>query len=504
MADALLGLIEEISKKPLIENIESTNNNLTEVQSTTKISRRKSSLVHRNSSNENSILNSQVGVEEKKEQLADVAYPKRTTSVSLAAGKLPSISEDSESGTMSSSENPHAQKSSKRVSRAPTPPIKEASLSLVNHQRKSMGTFDYVELVRRSSEESLSSQERTALYTYVLSLPKDALVEFQRKSRPSRGIALKETLRNDLDIEQYSIHFSHNLYQPQDCSIYLKQNSGTKSLHYQICIPPSSDGSYTLTVEPDKGKLHVDKPLSIDFKLKFKDNKPPKELINTVAEMLVEGGYRHFFALKTRHQANDLPVTFQSNTLEKDTIFKGNSYVVPRALVRLRIMLVYCNGLEVPEIFKLPGKSWEVMALNTHLKQGTYYPCSDPHAIATSLKNQLQGLPPMFGKVPFEDITSPPESCWEKLSGKIIHLVLLVSLEYGFNEQELDLIKWLTDLMASVAMKSTVNKMNSRFLATLMAPNLFPLSPDIGHFVGYLKTLLSERMYMMQKSLMRE
>jgi hypothetical protein len=110
-------------------------------------------------------------------------------------------------------------------------------------------------------------------------------------------------------------------------------------------------------------------------------------LIDIVAEMLVQGGYRHFFTIKSRTNAakvNQAVMTTQK--LQKDTIFPGWAYKVPKSLVRLRIMLLHSKGLNTREIFRIQGPSWEVQALSTHVQKGTYFACIDAHAIATCLK----------------------------------------------------------------------------------------------------------------------
>ncbi|KAJ3336247.1 hypothetical protein HDU91_001847, partial [Kappamyces sp. JEL0680] len=316
-------------------------------------------------------------------------------------------------------------------------------------------SVDMVELAQRSSEAPLTEKERSLLYSYLLTLTKEALLDFQVKSRPQRTIQLQSTtLLYDLDVEQYGIYFDHEASAKssvQERQIYLRPKAGsTSSPRFQIFCPPS-DGSYALTIEPSKGKIAAGKPLAIEFKLEFKDAKPPSSLIDVVVEMLVQGGYRHFFTVKSRSSsmlASQAILTVQK--LSKDTIFPGWTYSIPKPLVRLRIMLVHANGLETPNVFRTQGASWEVQALSTHVQKGTYYACSDVHAIATCIKAYLRALPPLFGKIPNEVILDPPSSAFEQLQG------------YSLLPGELDLILWLIDLLVSVALKESVNEMNTR------------------------------------------
>jgi hypothetical protein len=101
-------------------------------------------------------------------------------------------------------------------------------------------------------------------------------------------------------------------------------------------------------------------------------------------------------------------------------------------------MLLYAKGLETLDIFRIQGASWEVQSLSTHVQKGTYYACSDPHAIATCLKLYLKSIPPVFAKVPLDSITA--------LEG------LEELKELDLNSSEIDLISWVVDLMALVVL----------------------------------------------------
>jgi hypothetical protein len=199
-----------------------------------------------------------------------------------------------------------------------------------------------------------------------------------------------------------------------------------------------------LTVNPLKGIISEGSTLTVKFKFECTD--PTRSLADVVVEMLVQGGYRHFFVIKVtfllydKSRLEQPKTTIDTIKLQKDTIFPTHTYSIPKPLVRLRSMLIYAKGLETVDIFRFEGATWEVQSLSTHVKKGTYYVCSDPHAIATCLKLYLRSIPPLFVKVRQESITG-----LEKLED-------LVS--FGLEKDEVDLVSWVIDLMALVSLSS--------------------------------------------------
>ena len=120
-------------------------------------------------------------------------------------------------------------------------------------------TIDFVELAQRSSETALSERERSLLYSYLLSLTKEAVLEFQIKTRPQQTIQSSTApFLYDLDVEQYGIYFEHNFDKAnpiQERLVYIRPKlNNSLSPRFQIFIPPG-DGSYSITVEPSRGKV---------------------------------------------------------------------------------------------------------------------------------------------------------------------------------------------------------------------------------------------------------
>jgi hypothetical protein len=133
----------------------------------------------------------------------------------------------------------------------PPKPFRKDSVSTSN--------TDFVELAQRSSETALSERERSLLYSYLLSLTKEAVLEFQIKTRPQQTIQSSTApFLYDLDVEQYGIYFEHNFDKAnpiQERLVYIRPKlNNSLSPRFQIFIPPG-DGSYSITVEPSRGKV---------------------------------------------------------------------------------------------------------------------------------------------------------------------------------------------------------------------------------------------------------
>lgn len=63
----------------------------------------------------------------------------------------------------------------------------------------------------------------------------------------------------------------------------------------------------------------------------------------------------------------------------------------------------------------------------------------------------MKSLPPLFRKVPFEEISSPSSESWGNLSTK-----------FGMEQSETEMVFWLLDLLVDVTLKVEANEMSSR------------------------------------------
>jgi RhoGAP domain len=301
----------------------------------------------------------------------------------------------------------------------------------------------------------LTDRERQGINIYLLTLTPEALNELQIKARPL-SFTLDRKQRFDLNVSDYGMVFQHAAAK-QEHEVQLNGKSGPKKARFQILVPPN-DTSYTLTVDTLKGFVSKDQTLALKFKFECTD--PTRSLVDVVVEMIVQGGFRHFFVIKVtfcsrkKSRRFDHPqnVTIDTKKLQKDTIFHNHTYSIPKPLVRLRSMLIHAKGLETVDIFRTVGATWEVQSLKTHVKKGTYYVCADPHAVATCLKLYLRSIPPIFDKVPQESISS---------------LERLEDLgRFKLDEDEVDLASWVIDLMALVVL-SPATGMSARAMGIL-------------------------------------
>jgi hypothetical protein len=133
------------------------------------------------------------------------------------------------------------------------------------------------------------------------------LKDIQLKSRPISSIAYPDKkLLFDIEVSDYAMIFQHNLgkqYHKVLFSLLIKVqvksksiNSGSKNAKFQLFVPPN-DGTYSFVVNPMNGVIS-DKPLSVRFEFELLSRKSNSTMVDLVVEMLVQGGYRHFFTVK--------------------------------------------------------------------------------------------------------------------------------------------------------------------------------------------------------------
>ena len=67
------------------------------------------------------------------------------------------------------------------------------------------------------------------------------------------------------------------------------------------------------------------------------------------------------------------------------------------------------------------------------------------------MQNYLKGLPPLFRKVPQEEINAPSPDSWSNIGRK-----------WGMDNTESELVWWLIDFMVDITLKVDANEMTSR------------------------------------------
>ncbi|KAJ3268613.1 hypothetical protein HDV01_002528 [Terramyces sp. JEL0728] len=336
-------------------------------------------------------------------------------------------------------------------------PTPKAPTSPPRALRKSTSRIaDFAEILRRPAIVEITLQEQQQLYTYLISLTPSALNDFQYKTRPRLG--------QDIEIDNYTLIFPHYLNRFQTKSIRLKakyQNTVKYSL-----IMPKVDTNFELQVDPLGGKLGG-RQSEVDLVVKLNCLNKSAVVLNAVIQIEIQGGPRHFVVIKCRKKdTNKLlpPQPMEADINQRDAIFPGSSYSIPKTLVRLRLMLFAVDGIKLKGIFREAGQSWEVQALETHLKRGTYYSCADGYSIASCLKNNLKTLPSApFLKIPKDIIygTQSSQLCWNRLI-----------LSFADNSTEINLIMWVIDLLTTVVINEKYNEMGIKSIVTAVVPNL--------------------------------
>ncbi|KAJ3320581.1 hypothetical protein HDV06_005208 [Boothiomyces sp. JEL0866] len=318
----------------------------------------------------------------------------------------------------------------------PTP--KQPASPPLTTRRSLPKMIDYAEIMRRPSSVEITPQEQVQLYGYLISLTPSALVDFQDKTRPR--------LSQDIELDNYTLIFVHHLNRFQTKSIRIKAKN-QNNLKYSL-IMPKIDPNFELQVEPLGGKLSGRQP-EVDLVVKLNCLNNSAVLLNAVIQIEIQGGARHYIVVKCRKRDTNKilpPQPMELDINQRDTIFPGSSY-------------------------KEPGQSWEMQALETHLRRGTYYSCKDGYAIASCLKNNLKSLPSApFLKIPKDIIygTQSPQLCWNRLI-----------LSFADNSIEINLIMWVIDLLTFVVMNEKYNEMGIRSigrkllnLVTAVVPNI--------------------------------
>ncbi|KAI8895806.1 Rho GTPase activation protein [Globomyces pollinis-pini] len=353
--------------------------------------------------------------------------------------------------------------------------------------------------MNRTDKEVLTTAERNLLTPYLLKLTPEGLKDLQTNSRPFiHQLPINETKIIDLDVDRYHLIFSHqkSTCQALDVVLRLRSTPSTfQSTSFKFHIPPS-DGNFHLSVTPPVGQLTFRNPaLELQFKLEFSDTIPI--LVNCVVVMELQGGYRHYFVVKSRLKPSQKPMPLIPHAIGNDTIFEGCSFRVPKPLIRLRNMLVYSNGFVAPGIFRQTGVSWEVQSLNTHLSHGTYYSCLDPHVIATCIKMHLRSEDSPFLRIP------KPVLMGTKSSADSYKDLLL---SFPQSSPDLEFILWVLDLMVCVVMNQAENGMNIRSIAIAIAPNVFEivdqqqLATSLPIMVAFLGKLVAHRQTLVQRA----
>lgn len=147
---------------------------------------------------------------------------------------------------------------------------------------------------------------------------------------------------------------------------------------------------------------------------------------------------------------------------------EGYSVPIPEVLLKMQDYLYTNGGLKVEGIFRLAPDEHAVDEVKAALNEGRFRTCADVNCISHLLKVWCRDLPnrlmEQVDRAKLHDATTD-----QKAAGSLVS---------SFVDPQASILSWLIDLCVKVASHEENNKMNSKNLAIVFAPNLGPRIED--------------------------
>ncbi|KFK23138.1 hypothetical protein AALP_AAs65178U000700 [Arabis alpina] len=184
-------------------------------------------------------------------------------------------------------------------------------------------------------------------------------------------------------------------------------------------------------------------------------------------------------------------VSTESMQLSYDS--RGNC--VPTILLLMQNCLYGQGGLQVEGIFRLTAESSEEEAVREQLNRGSIPERVDVHCLAGLIKAWFRELPTSV-----LDSLSPEEVMQCQTEEEYVELVRLLP------PTEASLLDWAINLMVDVVQYEHLNKMNSRNIAMVFAPNMTQMDDPLTalmyavQVMNFLKTLIEKTLRERQDS----
>ncbi|CAN8252572.1 unnamed protein product [Cochlearia groenlandica] len=176
-------------------------------------------------------------------------------------------------------------------------------------------------------------------------------------------------------------------------------------------------------------------------------------------------------------------VSTESMQLSYDS--RGNC--VPTILLLMQNYLYGQGGLQAEGIFRLTAENSEEEAVREQLNRGFIPERIDVHCLAGLIKAWFRELPTSV-----LDSLSPEQVMQCQTEDESVELIRLLPLT------EASLLDWAINLMADVVQYEHVNKMNSRNIAMVFAPNMTQMDDPLTalmyavQVMNFLKTLIEK------------
>lgn len=188
-------------------------------------------------------------------------------------------------------------------------------------------------------------------------------------------------------------------------------------------------------------------------------------------------------------------VSTESMQLSYDS--RGNC--VPTILLLMQNCLYGQGGLQAEGIFRLTAENSEEEAVREQLNRGFIPERIDVHCLAGLIKAWFRELPTSV-----LDVLSPEQVMQCQTEDEYVELVRLLP------PTEASLLDWAINLMADVVQYEHVNKMNSRNIAMVFAPNMTQMDDPLTalmyavQVMNFLKMLIEKTLRERQDSVVEQ
>lgn len=139
-------------------------------------------------------------------------------------------------------------------------------------------------------------------------------------------------------------------------------------------------------------------------------------------------------------------------------------FPIPSVLVQMKNLLIQKGGHETEGIFRVAPSSSKVAAVQVQLDSGSAVSCEDVHCISHLIKSWFRDCPDKI-------LTDLDPKMFGPASKDAAERRKLVDM---IPEPKRSIFLWILDLCVTCSHFSSLSRMDSRNLAIVFAPNLFP------------------------------
>lgn len=239
-----------------------------------------------------------------------------------------------------------------------------------------------------------------------------------------------------------------NFYNPNQKKAKWSINAGPATSDFEIKFTPTS------------GSLNKGERAAVN--VEFKVSKMSKGL-RRVFTIDVQDGLRHFVVMNLVTEKLVFGVTWDCVEMATYDGKNTGSVQVPKVLLDMQRFLYERKALDVVGIFRLAADETEIPGIKKLINQGKFTnQCSDVNCISTLIKVWFREMPvPLLNVLPADQFinSTSEDSC--------------MRLFETLPQPNKGVFLWLLDVMMDVAMNHKVNRMGSKAISIVVAPNLF-------------------------------